>query len=85
MTTEFIGLCGFDGLQNACHSLPLPGGVSNTPGIDCPRGGNSPTICHGLIQSAMEQAKSFPTISVSSEGLRIYKEVKNSQRKFICL
>ncbi|GAB0206665.1 hypothetical protein GRJ2_003132100 [Grus japonensis] len=28
-----------------------------TPGTDCPRGGNSPTICHGLIQSALEQGE----------------------------
>ncbi|GAB0186047.1 hypothetical protein GRJ2_001070000 [Grus japonensis] len=28
-----------------------------TPGIDCPRGGNSLTICHGLIQAALEQSE----------------------------
>ncbi|GAB0203012.1 hypothetical protein GRJ2_002766800 [Grus japonensis] len=28
-----------------------------TPGIDCPRGGNSPTICHGLIQTALEKGE----------------------------
>ena len=27
--------------QNAGHSLFLLEGVSNTPGIDCPRGGNT--------------------------------------------
>ena len=27
--------------QNAGHSLLLPGGVSNTPGLDWPRGGNT--------------------------------------------
>ncbi|GAB0203181.1 hypothetical protein GRJ2_002783700 [Grus japonensis] len=41
--------------QNAGHSLFSCGGVFNAPGINCPRGGNSPTICHGLIQTALEK------------------------------
>ncbi|GAB0207417.1 mitochondrial enolase superfamily member 1 [Grus japonensis] len=41
---------------NAGHSLLSLGEVSNTPGIDCPRGGSTvPTICHGLIQTALEK------------------------------
>jgi len=27
--------------QSAGHSLLSPGGASSTPGIDCPRGGNT--------------------------------------------
>jgi len=43
--------------QSAGHSLLSPGGVSSTPGIDCPRGGSSTTICHGLIQTALEKGE----------------------------
>ncbi|RMB99514.1 hypothetical protein DUI87_24251 [Hirundo rustica rustica] len=52
-------------IANAFFSIPLaaecslsllsPGGECSTPGTDCPRGGNSPTICHGLIQAALEK------------------------------
>ena len=40
--------------QNVGHSLLSPGGVFSTPGTVCLRRGNSPTICHGLIQTALE-------------------------------
>ncbi|KAK4818034.1 hypothetical protein QYF61_004158 [Mycteria americana] len=54
-------------IANAFFSIPLAAecrpqfaftwrGVQYT-GIDCPRGGNSPTICHGLIQTALEQGE----------------------------
>ncbi|RMC15262.1 hypothetical protein DUI87_07450 [Hirundo rustica rustica] len=42
--------------QSAGPSLPSPGRAYSTPGTDCPRGGNTaPTICHGLIQTALEK------------------------------
>lgn len=42
--------------QSAGHGLLSLGGVSSTPGINCPRGGNTALpICHGLIQTALEQ------------------------------
>ena len=41
--------------QNVGRSLLSPGGVFSILGIICPRGGNSPTSCHGLIQTALEQ------------------------------
>ncbi|GAB0188893.1 hypothetical protein GRJ2_001354600 [Grus japonensis] len=47
------------GMQSAGHSLLSLGGASSTPGIDCPKGGNSPTICHGLIQTALEQGEAL--------------------------
>ncbi|PKU35459.1 hypothetical protein llap_14243 [Limosa lapponica baueri] len=43
--------------QSAGHSLLSLGGAFSTPGIDCPRGGNSPAVCHGLIQTALEQGE----------------------------
>jgi len=44
--------------QSAGHSLLSLGGASNTPGIDCPQGWkHSPTICHGLIQTALEKGE----------------------------
>ncbi|RMC19851.1 hypothetical protein DUI87_03416 [Hirundo rustica rustica] len=44
--------------QSAGPSLPSPGRACSTPGTDCPRGGNtSPTICHGLIQTALEKGE----------------------------
>ncbi|KAK4828480.1 hypothetical protein QYF61_026705, partial [Mycteria americana] len=42
-------------IRSAGHSLLSLAGAFSTPGIDCPRGGNSPTICHKLIQTALEQ------------------------------
>ena len=53
--------------QNAGHSLFLPGRVSNTPGIDRPRGGNSPTICHGLIQTALEQGEALEHLQYTDD------------------
>lgn len=42
--------------QSEVHSLLSLGGASNTPGINCPkRYKHSPTICHGQIQTALEQ------------------------------
>ncbi|KAF4802829.1 hypothetical protein TURU_021637 [Turdus rufiventris] len=44
-------------LQNAGHSLPSLGGACSTPGTDCPMGGNSPAMRHGLIQAALEKGE----------------------------
>ena len=41
--------------ESAGHSSPSPGGAFSILGTVCPRGGNSPTICHGLIQTVLEQ------------------------------
>lgn len=43
--------------QSAGHSLLALGGASSTTGIDSPRGGKSPHICHGLIPNALEKGK----------------------------
>ncbi|KAK4810453.1 LOW QUALITY PROTEIN: hypothetical protein QYF61_004233, partial [Mycteria americana] len=45
-------------IANAFFSIPLAAECRpHTLGIDCPRGGNSPTICHALIQTALEQGE----------------------------
>ena len=41
--------------RNVGHSLLSPGGAFSIPGIVCPRWKHSPTICHRLIQAALEQ------------------------------
>ncbi|KAK4832245.1 hypothetical protein QYF61_021170 [Mycteria americana] len=48
-----------EGKQSAHHSLLSLGGVSSTLGIDCPGVKHSPTICHGLIQTALEQGEAL--------------------------
>ncbi|RMC20758.1 hypothetical protein DUI87_01610 [Hirundo rustica rustica] len=46
------------GVQNAGLSLPSHGGESSTPGTNCPQEWkHSPTICHGLIQTALEKSE----------------------------
>ncbi|GAB0177742.1 hypothetical protein GRJ2_000239500 [Grus japonensis] len=66
-------------IRNAFFSIPLVAerrpqfaftwrGTS-TPGIDCPRGRNSPTICHGLIQTALEQGEAQSTCDTSMTPL----------------
>lgn len=43
--------------QSAGHNLLLLGGASSTTRIDSRRGGKSPSICHGLIQNALEKGE----------------------------
>lgn len=43
--------------QSTGDSLILSGGMSSTPGTDCPGTGNSPTICHVLIQTELEKGE----------------------------
>ncbi|KAF4791169.1 hypothetical protein TURU_133465 [Turdus rufiventris] len=53
-----VGFLRFEEQQKSAGlSLLSPGEVCSTPGINCPRGGNSPTICHGLIQTALEKGE----------------------------
>lgn len=44
--------------QSAGHSLFSCEGLSNTPGTDSQGWKHSPTVCHGLLQTALEQGDS---------------------------
>lgn len=43
--------------QSAGHSSLSLGGASSTTGINSPRDAESPSICHGLIQNALEKGE----------------------------